>query len=465
MGILNIALDRLAAAIGKRIQGVQPQQAYSDAASKGTVGSVESQICESLATLVTSGFRMPVVGGQRAAQLSDIAKDFVLNYFTNAMSMAFLSGDAIIVPSWNGHGFDNVVVDSGNFAILGANGREITSVIYVVDKKTMKNTSTVYTLMRKVELVPYTAVDGTQAMATRYKTYIMRDQQMSGLTLADFPDWAEHNEDEWIVPNTPRLLVARYRSFALDPRNPNAQKGTPICFGASQPIKEIHYLDSQMHSEFELSEKAVFADRSLFHKKYKRDNQGNIIDAVVDLPKGKERLFQSLADGGTPTLKEWAPSIQLQPYLDGLQEQYRKVENAVGISHGILSNPNSAGYENVDNVRKSMRKTQAFVNAARNVAEGMLGELVVCWDTLLNYYGIGAVGEYHVEYQWSDDYINTFSDQLNAIVAGQAFGGADAVDYRMLVFNETPEVAADRVAAIKESDSDDLGTLIGGLDE
>ena len=137
MGILNSALDRLAAAIGKRIQGVQPQQAYSDAASKGTVGSVESQICESLATLVTSGFRMPVVGGQRAAQLDATARDFVLNYFTNAMSMAFLSGDAIIVPSWNGHGFDNVVVDSGNFAILGANGRELTSVIYVVDKKTM----------------------------------------------------------------------------------------------------------------------------------------------------------------------------------------------------------------------------------------------------------------------------------------------------------------------------------------
>lgn len=95
----------------------------------------------------------------------------------------------------------------------------------------------------------------------------------------------------------------------------------------------------------------------------------------------------------------------------------------------------------------------------------MLSELVVCWDTLLNYYGIGAVGEYHVEYQWSNDYINTFSDQLNAIVAGQAFGGSDAVDYRMLVFNETPEVARDRVAAIKEDNADDLGTLIGGLDE
>ena len=38
MGILNSALDRLAAAIGKRIQGVQPEQAYSDAAGRGTVG-------------------------------------------------------------------------------------------------------------------------------------------------------------------------------------------------------------------------------------------------------------------------------------------------------------------------------------------------------------------------------------------------------------------------------------------
>ena len=462
MGFLNSALDRLAAAIGARIQGVQPMSAYSDASQKGTAGSVEAEVCETLASLVTTGFTMPVKGGERARMLDAVSNDFTRNRLQNVISMGLISGDAIVVPSWNGHGFDNVIVDSSNFAILGVNGHEITSVIYTVDRKTMKATSTVYTLMRKVELLPYTAQDGTVAQATRYKTYIMQDGQLSKKTLADFPDWAEHNEDEWIIPNTPRLLVARYRSFALDPKNPNAQKGTPVCFGASQPIREIHYLRSQMHNEFALSEKMVFADRSLFAKRYIRDSQGNIIDAKTVMPKGRERLFMAMGDGSTPTIKEWAPAIQLQPYLDALDAQYREVEKAVGVSEGILSNMNGAGYENVDNVRKSMRKTQAFVNTSRASANGMLSDLVQIWDVILNYYGVGAVGDYNVEFKWSDDYINTFADQLNAIIAGQSFGGADAVDYRMHVFGESPEVAAQRVEAIGKNRGSGIEALLSG---
>ena len=449
MGFLNNALDRLAQAIGERIQGQQPQAQFSDAALKGGDGSVEAEVCESLAQLVTSGFTMPIEGSSRAVQLDSISDDFTKNGLSKAVAMGMLTGDAIVVPSWNGHGFDNVIVDSSNFAILGANGDELTSVIYRVDKKVMRNTSVVYSLMRKIELVPYTAQDGTQAYATRYKTYIMRNQEMCEKTLADFPDWAEHNEDEWIVPNTPRLLVARFKSTALDPRNPNSQKGIPVCFGASRPIKEIHYLRNQMHAEFELSEKMVFADRTLFGKRYIRDNAGNIISAKTVMPKGKERLFMAVDSGDQPTIKEWAPTIQLQPYLDALDAQYREIEKAVGVSSGILSDINGQNYENVDNVRKSMRKTQAFVETARDRAETMLTSLVDCWNTILNYYGIGAVGEFNVSYKWNDDYINTFTDQLNAIIAGNSIGAADGVDFRQLVFGESPEVAADRVASIK----------------
>lgn len=462
MGFLNNALDRLAAAIGERIQGQQPVSAYSDANQKGSAGSVEAEVCESLAQLVTSGFTMPIEGSSRAAMLDSISDTFTQNQLTRVISMSFLTGDCIVVPSWNGHGFDNVIVDSSNFAILGANGDEITSAIYKVDQKVMKNSSTVYSLMRKVELIPYRAQDGTTAQATRYKTYIMKNQEMTDLKLSQFPDWAEHNEDEWIVPNTPRLLVCRYKSFALDPKNPNSQKGIPVCFGASRPIKEIHYLRSQMHNEFELSEKMVFADRTLFGKRYLRDSSGNIVDARIVMPKGKERMFMAMGDGSNPQIKEWAPTIQLQPYLDALDANYREVEKAVGVSSGILSDINGQNYENVDNVRKSMRKTQSFVNNARAVAETMLADLVQCWDTILNYYGVGPVGLYNVEFKWSDDYINTFADQLNAVIAGQSFGGADAVDYRMLVFGESPEVAADKVASIQANSGGGIEALLSG---
>lgn len=452
MGLFDMVLDRLAAALGKRIQGYEQHAAYRDSGRKGTDYSVESMVCESLANLMMLEFSMPIEGGSaRARALDEVSDAFVRDTLCNAVAMGFLTGDSITVPSWNGRTMDNVLVDAGSFAILGANGHEVTSMIYVVDEKQIKHGAR-YTLLRLIELVPYTAQDGTPTYANRYKTFIAKDGTITDIPLSEFPDWAAANEEEWVIPNVDRLLIGRYRSFTLNPLRPNAQKGTPICFGASAPIREIHYLTQQMHAEFGLSEKAIIADKTLFKKELRRDSEGNVISQKLVLPKGRERLFMDVGNrggSGSPLIQEWAPTIQLQPYIDALEKQYQEVEKCVGVSSGILSNLNDQSYQNVDNVRKSTIKTQSFVNTAREVCESYLSDMVYAWNAILNFYGVTPVGDYHVEYKWSDEYINTFSDQQNAILAGEAIGATDAVDYRVFVMGESPEVAKERVAQIK----------------
>lgn len=452
MGLFDMVLDRLAAALGKRTQGYEQHAAYRDSGKKGTDYSVESMVCESLANLMMLEYSMPIEGGSaRARMLDEVSDAFVRDTLCNAVSMGFLTGDSITVPSWNGRTMDNVLVDAGSFAILGANGHEVTSMIYVVDEKQIKHGAR-YTLLRLIELVPYTAQDGTQTYANRYKTFIAKDGAIADIPLSEFPDWAAANEEEWVIPNVDRLLVGRYRSFTLNPLRPNAQKGTPICFGASAPIREIHYLTQQMHAEFGLSEKAIIADKTLFKKELRRDSEGNVVSQKLVLPKGRERLFMDVGNrggSGSPLIQEWAPTIQLQPYIDALEKQYQEVEKCVGVSSGILSNLNDQSYQNVDNVRKSTIKTQSFVNTAREACESYLSDMVYAWNAILNFYGVTPVGDYHVEYKWSDEYINTFSDQQNAILAGEAIGATDAVDYRVFVMGESPEVAKERVAQIK----------------
>lgn len=452
MGLFDMVLDRLAAALGKRIQGYEQHAAYRDSGRKGTDYSVESMVCESLANLMMLEYSMPIEGGSaRARMLDEVSDAFVRDTLCNAVSMGFLTGDSITVPSWNGRTMDNVLVDAGSFAILGANGHEVTSMIYVVDEKQIKYGSR-YTLLRLIELVPYTAQDGTKTYANRYKTFIAKDGTITDIPLSEFPDWAAANEEEWVIPNVDRLLIGRYRSFTLNPLRPNAQKGTPICFGASAPIREIHYITQQMHEEFGLSEKAIIADKTLFKKELRRDSEGNVVSQKLVLPKGRERLFMDVGNrggSGSPLIQEWAPTIQLQPYIDALEKQYQEVEKCVGVSSGILSNLNDQSYQNVDNVRKSTIKTQSFVNTAREVCESYLSDMVYAWNAILNFYGVTPVGDYHVEYKWSDEYINTFSDQQNAILAGEAIGATDAVDYRVFVMGESPEVAKERVAQIK----------------
>lgn len=452
MGLFDMVLDRLAAALGKRIQGYEQHAAYRDSGKKGTDYSVESMVCESLANLMMLEYSMPIEGGSaRARMLDEVSDAFVRDTLCNAVAMGFLTGDSITVPSWNGRSMDNVLVDAGSFAILGANGHEVTSMIYVVDEKQIKYGAR-YTLLRLIELVPYTAQDGTQTYANRYKTFIAKDGTITDIPLSEFPDWAAANEEEWVIPNVDRLLIGRYRSFTLNPLRPNAQKGTPICFGASAPIREIHYLTQQMHEEFGLSEKAIIADKTLFKKELRRDSEGNVISQKLVLPKGRERLFMDVGNrggSGSPLIQEWAPTIQLQPYIDALEKQYQEVEKCVGVSSGILSNLNDQSYQNVDNVRKSTIKTQSFVNTAREACESYLSDMVYAWNAIMNFYGVTPVGDYHVEYKWSDEYINTFSDQQNAILAGEAIGATDAVDYRVFVMGESPEVAKERVAEIK----------------
>lgn len=452
MGLFDMVLDRLAAALGKRIQGYEQHAAYRDSGKKGTDYSVESMVCESLANLMMLEYSMPIEGGSaRARMLDEVSDAFVRDTLCNAVAMGFLTGDSITVPSWNGRTMDNVLVDAGGFAILGANGHEVTSMIYVVDEKQTKYGAR-YTLLRLIELVPYTAQDGTPTYANRYKAFIAKDGTITDIPLSEFPDWAAANEEEWVIPNVDRLLIGRYRSFTLNPLRPNAQKGTPICFGASAPIREIHYLTQQMHAEFGLSEKAIIADKTLFKKELRRDSEGNVISQKLVLPKGRERLFMDVGNrggSGSPLIQEWAPTIQLQPYIDALEKQYQEVEKCVGVSSGILSNLNDQSYQNVDNVRKSTIKTQSFVNTARQACESYLSDMVYAWNAILNFYGVTPVGDYHVEYKWSDEYINTFSDQQNAILAGEAIGATDAVDYRVFVMGESPEVAKERVAQIK----------------
>lgn len=100
-----------------------------------------------------------------------------------------------------------------------------------------------------------------------------------------------------------------------------------------------------------------------------------------------------------------------------------------------------------------------FISSARKQGESCLLGLVYAWNVLANHYGINPVGEYDVNFDWSNEYIETFADRQNAILAGQAIGATDAVDYRMFVMDESPETAKDRVREIKAENENDTAVL------
>lgn len=443
VGIVNSVINRLAERIGAEIQGATPSQSYRDYAMKASAYSVETEISEALADLVLMLSEVPIAGeSERARWLDAQSTAFMRQSAKAAVTAGFVTGDCIVVPSWNGRNMQNVVVPSTDFEVLDCFGDEITACAYVIDRKVRSNQE--YRLMQAVELVPYRTEGGGEAYANRYRAFVARGDSLGGASLSEFPEWESRFEQEWHIPNVERLLIGRFRSPSVDPLNVNGVKGVPICYGASGPIAEIHYLLEQMHNEFGLSEMAIMADKRLFKKELRAG------EPVTVMPRGRERLFvETSGFGGDAGITEWAPSIRQQAYLEAIDKQEQLVERAVGVSGGIISRPNDMNYQNVDNVRKSQQKTMAFVNGSRRQAEAMFEGLAYAWDVLANYYGINPVGDYEMSFDWSEEYVETFADRQNSILAGEAIGATDATDYRMFVMREAPETARERVAEIQ----------------
>lgn len=420
-------------------QGEDLRARHSDYSLKGDTYSVESEICEALADLMLMGSSYPIAGDSpRALFLDAVSDKFMRTVAKKAVTAGFGTGDCIVVPSWDGRGIRNMVVTGEMFDILRCSGDEITACRYVLD--TANRRGDVYKLIQSMSLE-----DRGGTWACVYETYVTRHGERAA-SLSDFPQWESYTP-KWEITGVDRLLLGRFKSNTQDPNYPNNPKGVPICFGAGEYIAEIRYLLDQMHTEFDFSEKAVMASRRMF--KGEIDESGN--ERPV-MPRGRKRLFmltRGSAKSDVDEIHEWAPEIRYQAYLDAIDKQEQLVERAVGVSGGIISRPNDMNYQNVDNVRKSQQKTMAFVASARNSAEDMLSQLLYSWDVLANVYGITPIGDYEPSFDWSSEWIETFADKQNALLAGNSIGAIDAVDYRMFVMGESPEAARQRVAEIQ----------------
>lgn len=440
-------IDWLASKMGFTAHDKPPRGGGDAAGARGI--SVETMVCSALSNLACMGSDLRVEGASaRARLLDDAAEEFARRGLVKAMTLGLEVGDCLVVPAWHGHGFDCAVVPAQDFAIIGSAGDELTDVAYVVDRK-RDGRSTTY-LVQRERLERYEAADGTMARRAVMELCAYDEHRRERIPLTSIPEWAEYTP-AWEIPNVRALPVARFKSVAIDPTRPNGTYGVPVCHGARGPIAEIHYLLDQQHAEFELSEKSIIADKRMFTRRGRRADGGE--DVQLTLPHGKERVFIQTSgapgsvEGGNGMIAEWAPVIQFGPYQQALEQQKQLVELAVGVNGGIISKQDDLNYANVDNVRKSTIKTQAFIENCRREAERMMLQLLYAWDVLANVEGL-PTGEWSYSFKWSDDYINTFADQRDAIASGVAIGAMDALDYRLFVLGESPEVARARVAEI-----------------
>lgn len=266
-------------------------------------------------------------------------------------------------------------------------------------------------------------------------THIIRNKATSiegPVPLSVVPEWAEIQE-EIRIANVERLLFAFIKS-PVDNRQTHDLYGVPITFGCEKIIAEIQETLQQISQEYALKKSFVGVDERLFSK----DNH---------LP--VSGLFKFLTGSTNDNLWEiYDPAIRDSSYYNRLENLFVLLEKQVGVSRGILTQPESRGATATE-IKAGLYDTYSLVEAVRDSIERGMADFIYACDVLANAYSLTSASEYDIRIDWSYALIESSAETFAQYLQGEAVGAIEPAEIRQyLMTDETLEDARARVDEI-----------------
>ena len=241
--------------------------------------------------------------------------------------------------------------------------------------------------------------------------------------------------DRIIIQNVDRCLFGFCKS-PIDNRKTQDNYGVPITYGCGSTINEIYEVIEQIKREYHLKEAFVGADTTMF----KGDNA---------LP--ENGLYRKVDSGSDDFWEVFDPAIRDSSYYARLQELYERLEKQIGTSKGILSEPQTINATATE-IKRAMYDTYTIVEDTREQFERGLEDFVYACNVYANYYGLGTIGEYEINYDWSYNLLENTQESWAQLVAGKNNGVVKDVELRQFLYpSETLEEAEKAVAEIKKN--------------
>lgn len=413
--------------------------------------SVTATIAERLTTLATVDSSIEVVGENKRAQfLNTFVKWIFNNKLASIGQICLGTGDCIVKPNTNGKRIGIDIIQNRDFVIVEIIGDFLISVLVRCEKVIKDNR--IYERWEYHKLNEYE----DKSYVTIQQYAFLENKQVS---LSCIPAW-EGLRETTIIPNVDRLLLGRFKCPKVNRNDINSPNGVPITSGAEEIVDQVKKSYRRFNAEFEAMEPMIFADKKVFKPSIVKRKDGSTKEVPV-LPKGKERVVMNVngnnAIEGDPMIKEWAPQIRDESLEAGIERNFRMLELFVGLSEGILSK-SSLTYTNVDEVRKSTQATFAFITNFRNVLEQGITDLLYAIDKIANYNMITPMGEYTINFDWSDSFIESMQERFNQLLQGLNLDTISKAEFRAWIKNEPLEIAEAKIAEMeaKGNDIDDV---------
>ena len=379
-----------------------------------------------LANYVINDSNVNITGENARAELLNKVLQSMWKKAKKITSMGFGYGGDVLVPYVKGGKIYYNIVSQSRVTIDEVEGENIIGATIIADKKTVNkgigNSKTYY------RLTNYKVRNGNIEITQKFT-----DENGHEVPVPDF--W-KNIELKKVITGVDRALFGYIKS-PINNRKTDDKYGVPITYGCESTISEIKETMKQMLDEYRAKKTFVGVDSTLF-------------DGKNGLP--KDGIYKGFDFGveGESKFEIYDPAFR--PYVERLQELFKRLEHEIGTSAGILSEVNTANATATE-IKRSMYDTFTIVDDMRSNIEKGIEDFLYSANVLANAYNLTPQGEYEVSFDWDYSLLEDSQEAFSQLITAQSKGIVSEVEVRQwLRPDETLEDSQKAIEEIKASE-------------
>ena len=386
-----------------------------------------------LANYTVSDSTMSIDGDNARADLLSLTGNSMWKKAKKITSMAFGYGGVFIVPYIKGNKLFYSLVPQGRVTIDSTEGDLITGATILAERKEISKgigNTKVY-----IRWTNYRLENGNCVIEQRFS-----DETGAEIPVPEF--WKNIVLKQTIT-NVDRALFGFIKSPANN-RRTNDKYGVPITYGCDATINEIKETMKQLLEEFRLKRPFVGVDATMFNGQNALPLNG---------------LFKKIDSTSDDFFEVYDPAFR--SYTERLQELYKRLEDEVGTSRGIISDMQTQNATATE-IKRAMYDTFNIVDDMRSNIEKGLNDFFYACNVLANAYNLSPQGEYTVDFDWSYSLIEDTQAEWSQLTYAANKGVISNVELRQWLHpEETIEESQKAIEEIKQNEpsiDDLLGT-------
>ena len=388
-----------------------------------------------LANYVISDSNMNIEGENPRTELLNKTGQSMWKKAKKIVSMGFGYGGLVLIPYVKGNKLFYNLISQSRFTIDSTEGDLITGATVLAEKKEI--TTDLGKTKTYIRWTNYRLENGRCVIEQKFT-----DETGSEVPTPSF--W-QNILLKQTIDGVDRALFGYIKS-PINNRKTNDKYGVPITYGCEATINEIKETMKQLLEEFRLKRPFVGVDATLFK-------------ADKTLP--SDGLYKSFDFGseGEKNFEVFDPAFR--SYTERLQELYKRLEDEIGTSRGIISDMQTQNATATE-IKRAMYDTFNIVDDMRSNVEKGLEDFFYACNVLANAYNLSPMGDYELSFDWSYSLIEDSQESFNQIRMGVQDGVLKKVEERQwLKPDETLEEsqkAIDEIQATNPTVDDVLGT-------